>query len=175
MANTDLVYDSIASSNMPYREKSIVRRMFDKMSEVGGGYGAHPRDMMDHSINAVRQSGEAVITGAALAAIHIERDGGLEFRKVPLDLAIAVTAIAASVVMPRETTRDAANIGGTALGIYTFRKTADMLAAKKLARGGTPGGSKPGSKVHGDYEDADCDDSDSDVGEDPIDVAARNL
>ena len=77
--------------------------------------------------------------------------------------------------MPRETTRDAANIGGTALGIYTFRKTADMLAAKKLARGGTPGGSKPGSKVHGDYEDADCDDSDSDVGEDPIDVAARNL
>jgi hypothetical protein len=88
-----------------------------------------------------------------------------------VDLAIGVIGLASGVAMADDTSQDLRNVGSTALGIYTFRKVADMLAAKKASSGGVPGGSKPGAKVHGDFDAI----RDSDMGEDPIVEAAKRL
>jgi hypothetical protein len=170
MATSDMVLDSIESSNMPSRDKSMVRRMFDKVSGVSR-VGSRARGTMQQAAHTARQGGEAIVTGAILGAIHVEAPTGLDVKKVPVDLAVAAVGLASGVLMNDETSQDLRNVGSTALGIYTFRKTADLLAAKKVSAGSTPGGSKPAAKVHGDYDGFHGDD----VGEDPIVEAARRL
>jgi hypothetical protein len=83
-----------------------------------------------------------------------------------VDLALAAVGLGAGIAMADENSQDLRNVGATALGIYTFRKTADLLAAKKAASGGTSGG-----KMHGDFDAI----KDSDMGEDPIVTAAKEL
>ena len=169
MAQSDMVLDSIDSSNMGHREKSMVRRMFDKMSGVSR-VGSRAHSTMQQAAHTVRQGGEAIVTGAILGAIHVEAPTGLDVKKVPVDLALGVLGLASGVAMGDETSQDLRNVGSTALGIYTFRKTSDLLAAKKAQTGAVPGGKKPGAAVHGDYGGFA-----GDMGEDPIIEAARKL
>jgi hypothetical protein len=170
MPSSAMVLDSIESSNMPSRDKSMVRRMFEKMgglSRVGSRTHAH----VSHAAHTVRQGGESILTGGVLAAIHVESPTGLDVRKVPVDLAVGLAGLVSGVALADDASQDLRNVGSTALGIYTFRKVGDMLAAKKIAAGGVPGGSKTGAKVHGDFDAI----RDSDMGEDPIVEAAKRL
>jgi len=174
MPSSEMVLESIESSNMPLREKSMVRRMFDKMSGMGR-VGSRAHATMHHSAHAVRHGGEAIITGAVLGAMHVEMATGLDVKRVPVDLAIGVIGLGSAAVMGDDTSQDLRNVGGTAMGVYTFRKVADMLAAKKIAAGTVPGGSKPGAKVHGDFEAIQTGSFGADAGEDPIVAAAKRL
>ena len=174
MASSEMVLESIESSNMPSREKSMVRRMFDKMGGMGR-VGSRAHATMHHTAHTVRHGGESLITGAVLAAVHVEGSTGLDVKKVPVDLAIGIISLGSSAVMSDETSQDLRNVGGTALGIYTFRKVADMLAAKKIAAGAVPGGTKPGAKVHGDFDAISSGSFGADAGEDPIVAAAKSL
>jgi hypothetical protein len=115
-------------------------------------------------IGAARGGGEGVLTGAALAVVHANAPNGLDVSlkqggaTIPIDAVIG----AGGLIMGGA---DAHNIGVAAAGVFSFRKTMDLMAEKKAQKGqkniGTVGAVKTG--VHGDF------------GEDPILREARGL
>lgn len=174
---TDMVvYDSIRSSNIPRGEKSMIRRWFETMNDMvpgrsDGGYyygGNDTPSRLSEVVNVARSTGENVIVGGLLAYLHTELKTGLDVGKVPVDGTMGAIAKAASILAPgSEVSTDVKNIANSAVSIYCFRKFYDMLAAKKLAEGGTVGGK------FGPQQNASIAGEDGD--EDPVVAAARNL
>jgi len=128
---------------------------------------------------AVRGGIESVLVGGVMGALEAELPEGLDIKgKAPIDAIAGIAGlITAAAAGGHEMSRDALNVGTVSMGIFSFRKTYALIAAKKaLAGAPPPKGSlakahgpaaglpaKPGAKVHGD------------VGEDPIVAAAKNL
>lgn len=140
--------------------KSVVRRMMDSL--VGGG--TKHAAMASHGVHAVRQYGEAMLTGAALGAINAEFAEGLDPHGMPIDLGLAIAgavgslALASGHVSPtgEELAADARNIGAAGATIYSFRKVDKLLRTKRGAVAGEFSGETAGE-------------------EDPIIQAARSL
>lgn len=117
-----------------------------------------------HIMCAARGGGEGVLTGAALAVVHANAPNGLDVslkpggRTVPVDAATAVAGLLIG-------SEDSHNIGTAAAGVFSFRKTMDLMAEKKAQKGQKPIGTVgvPKTGVHGDF------------GEDPILREARGL
>jgi len=144
--------------------------------------GAMVRRHAQGGLHAVRQGGESVVTGTGLGFIHAHHGldvtvkkadaAGKGAIKVPVDAVIAGLGIVGSMVLSDDAEglgRDSLNVAGAALGVFSFRKTMDLLAEKKAAQGQTTAGTvgatpagtpAAGSAVHG---------------EDPILKAARSL
>lgn len=162
-----LTFSSLAQSNMPPAQKTAIRRWYES-TMAGNGHQAVLARAKLHAqagIENVRAGGEALIVGGALGAVAATH--GLDYqKKVPIDAAVGITALAASAVMAHTPfAGDARNAGITALGIFAFRKTYGAVAELQKKNG------KPVVAFAGDD-----DEGGSDFGaEDPIISAARYL
>jgi hypothetical protein len=117
-----------------------------------------------HLMSAARGGGEGILTGAALAVVHANAPNGLDVSLKPGGTTVPVDAIvgAGGLLIGGQ---DAHNIGTAAAGVFSFRKTMDLMAEKKAQKGQKPIGTVgvPKTGVHGDF------------GEDPILREARGL
>jgi hypothetical protein len=165
--------------------RSVYRDWYDRMAAQALGHskieqaGVH----MIEGAQVIRQGGESLLTGGLLGFLHVELKGGLDMQMgnstVPVDGAMAVLGLGGAIAAathPTGIATDMRNIGGTALGIFSFRKTLELLGEKKLATGGSIGGKlgpKTGAKVAGDIDEGIAA---SDIGaEDPIVSFARSM
>jgi hypothetical protein len=124
---------------MPPAQKTALRRWWDankdskmtqaKLHVAAAGHG-------------VRAGGEALFVGGALGAVHALSPTGLDVKKVPVDAIGGALALVASIGMAHtEVGADLRNAGTTALGIYAFRKSHDMVREMQIKKAGiTPGG-----------------------------------
>jgi len=124
---------------MPPAQKTALRRWWDankdskmtqaKLHVAAAGHG-------------VRAGGEALVVGGALGAVHALSPTGLDVKKVPIDAVGGALALVASIGMAHtEVGADLRNAGTTALGIFAFRKTHDMVREVQIKKAGiTPGG-----------------------------------
>ncbi len=128
------------------RHPSHLREWYERIigSHSSSGLARHG----EHGIHAVRQAGESIVTGAVLGAVHAHNDLELTVKKpdaagkggvkIPIDAAVGVLGMVASVALANHQDglgTDARNIGSTALGIFSFRKTMDLIAEKKAQKG----------------------------------------
>lgn len=130
------------NGNGHVQRKSSIRDWFDRVSAKALGHdkveaaGIH----VIEGVQAVRQGGEALLTGAFLGFMDSEMKGGLNATMgtatVPIDGAIAGIGLGVSIFAAGHPTGmgvDARNIGSAALSVFTFRMTKELLAAKKSA------------------------------------------
>lgn len=171
-----ILFESIAQSNIPHREKGVITRYLDKMTggrasdyldlakEKAGGLSVHHAEAGGHLIRSTLEHGAV---GFGLGALHAEV--GLD-HIVPIDLVLGgLTGIASAVLCRSEACTDFRNISGQSVGIFAFRKGFALFAEKRLAKGQQPAGTfaKGAVKVAGE--------SDWAGEEDGILAAARNL
>lgn len=142
--------------------KSTVRRWLEKVTGTEHSIarlGAHATE----TGHTLMQYGESVLVGGAMGAIQASRPEGLDYKKVPIDGAVAAIGAIAGVATANEASVGLRNAGAAAAAIFTFRKTDAFIKAKKTAGSAT---------AHGEGDMG----SDGDIGaEDPIIAAARNL
>jgi hypothetical protein len=172
-----LVYSSVAGSNMQPEAKSAVARWFDKMR--GGGIQqtfSRYRGHVAESGHALRQSGESVVVGGLLGATHAAFKDGLDLGgKVPLDAVVGVAGMLGGVAMANDGVgADLRNAGAAGLSVFAFRKGYSLTAEVRAKKGLAPG-AKLGAHGDSDYTDIDGNIADDDMGEDPIVAAARKL
>lgn len=165
----DISLARVESSNLPASQKSSIRRIYEATMGKYGGSISRARIHAIEGGHAVRQTGESIVTSAALAAAHVHLPTGLDYKKVPVDGVIGALGMIAGVSLAHEGVgADLRNVGASGISIFTFRKVFQLLAEKKLQAGGMPGGliGPAGPPVaHGE----------TDFGEDPIIAAARAL
>ena len=162
--------DAIESSNIPAREKSLIRRYWDN-ARGGGSRGlARVGRHLRGGAQVLRQGGESAIVGAALGALHVELPTGLDAHvgsspPIPVDAVVAVAGLGGAILMAHDAySDDMRNAGAAAATVFAFRKTHDFLAARAASKGITPGSvvaaSSTGSSgpalasaaaVHGDF------------------------
>lgn len=171
MASEMVVFDSIAQSNIPRGEKSMIRKWAEKKLGVVLP-GVTRRHIVD-TVEAVRAGGEAAITGAALGAIHAKAglDVNVHGKRVPADAVGGIVALAASPWMDGVCT-DVRNIGMTTVGIAAFRQGNRVMSEAMLKSGQTP--KTLAAHGEGDSEFGHIGESFG-ADDDPIDRAARAL
>lgn len=163
MANTDiLVYDSLAKSNIPVREKNQITSWIEKVSGLPLA-APRRRAVVDEGIsflNTFRQYSEGSLVGAALGAVHAEF--GLDVKGVAVDGTAGVAAGIGSVLLGGST--DLVNIGSHASCVYSFRKIHALRSEMIRAKGGVPRGvAQQGAAMAGESD------------EDPIVTAAKAM
>lgn len=180
MARPDMVvFDTINSSNIPRREKSAIRKWYEDVSGSDDGFRSPvargiARAASSRSggtsrgtaiVNTARSVGESGVVAGTLAYLHTELKNGLDVAGVPVDGALGGVAHIAQVLFPNmEVSEDVKNIANSATSIFMFRKFYSMMAERKIASGGVPGGKLNSSGK-----------SDSMGSEDPIVECAKNL
>lgn len=168
MSTADMiVFDSLARSNIPYQEKSLIRRWADAMT--GGAASSFMRQQerrygvsaVETFVNVFRQASEQGATGAVLGVLAAKRM--LDVNRVPVDLTAGVTLTGLGLLASlndRAYGSDLVNVGTAGFTVFGFRKTFSLFA-------------DPGASMGGEW-DSDSDSS-SETGEDPIVNAAKNL
>lgn len=167
--NPDLViYDSLNSNGIPTKEEKSMMRQWLERAVLGKPI--NPSAHVKGGLSAFRKTTEAIGTGAALAAIHVETDGGLDKFGIPLDgVGGALLTIGSAIWPNSEVSSDARDIGADALTIWSFRKTSDLLVEKRMAAGrAVPRHLSPANKLANEEKS-------HVAGEDPIVNAARAL
>ena len=197
---------AIGSSNMTAPVKTGMGKFFASMVGDSKHYG-RVRSHVIQAGHTTRLYAESALVGAALGAIHAGiPQTGLDIVArpamaatdpkntsgkpkaaitVPADLALAVVAGAAGNLLAGEgvegVSADLRNVGSAALAVFSFRKGADVVAAKLRQMQKPAGGTVPSmvsimreatAAMHGDYE------SDAQIGadgRDPILVSAAAL
>lgn len=177
MAGEMAILGAVEQSNIPSRQKSLIRRYYESALGHGGAGLSRVKKHVTGGAQALRQGGESVVIGAALGALHVELPTGLDAHvgnspAIPVDGVLAVAGLGAAVLMAHENVSDdLRNAGAAAATVFAFRKTHDFLAARAASKGVTPGSvvaatsaaASPGTAPHGDF------------GEDPIATLARSL
>lgn len=141
-----LVFDSIAQANLPMRDKSVIRKWVDRVSQgTMGMVGVRARSHVVAGGNALRQGAESAVVGGALGMLHAELPTGLDMvvkgHNVALDGAGGLLALGASIAFGGEDMHhELRNAGAMGVGVFAFRKGYDFIAAKKIAAGQKPGG-----------------------------------
>lgn len=166
MAATPItVYETIAQSNIPRKDKSAIMNWVDNMAE---GFGARYLDNRGNgpehvttAVDVIRGDGEGLVIGGALGALHAQF--GLDIKRVPADLALSILTGLLSVGRSgKESSADLRNVSVSAISVFAFRKTDALLSELKKATGSVP----RGNFVSGES---------SHVEEDPVVAAAANL
>lgn len=165
----DLVlYDSLQGNGIPTREeKSAMRQWFER--SFLPTIPIRPGDQIKGGLSAFRKGTEALGTGAALALVHVETEGGLDKFGIPVDGVGGAIALIGSAFFPNsEVSPDARDIGADALTVWSFRKTTDLLVEKRISNGkAVPRHLSPANRIEGENSGS--------AGEDPIVNAARAL
>ena len=162
------LYDSLEGNTIPSKqERSIMRRWFE--SAITGAR-VNPAPYVKGGLSTFRKTTEAISTGAALAAIHVETNGGLDKFGYPLDgIGGALLAIGSTFWPNTEVSNDARDIGADALTVYSFRKTTDFLVERRMNNGKSiPQHLSPAHRLTRDEKS-------NVAGEDPIVNAAKAL
>lgn len=154
MPSSVVVYDSIASSNMPGRTKSAVLNFLNRYQSAGSSFLArYPEGrtaaLLKGGQSTLRQQGEAALFGAALAITKNTIGLELGARKIPVDGLIAAAALGAGYLLGNRGSglaTECRNLAASSLTLLSYRK------ADALMTGGT---SKLKTKVSGedDYID----------------------
>jgi len=155
--------------SLPPAQKSAIRRWYDS---VHSGSNALARAKMHAAAagKSVRQGGEALLIGGMLGAMSVELPSGLDYKGMPMDAVLGISALLGGVAFAdQEYGSDLTNIGAAAMSVFAFRKTQDLLAARKKAQGKIPGFQKNQTMAaNGEF------DFGAEPGEDPIvSVASR--
>jgi hypothetical protein len=188
MASDLAMYNAVESSNISPSEKSELRKFLERTTGISK-LGRRAKGHLMETGHALRQGGESILVGGILGAVHAEAKTGLDVKGVPADAVVGVVGMLGGVAMANEGIGpEFRNAGATGLSIFTFRKTYDFLAEKKIAKGQQPGGQfgpTQKAKVAGELDemrqslsettDEPSDADDADVGEDPIVAAAKEL
>jgi hypothetical protein len=175
MAQSMVVFDSIAQSNIPHRHKSAITNYLDKLtggraseamrSSFGGIRGHH----VEAGGHLLRSSTESALVGGLLGAVHAEV--GLD-HFVPGDAVLSLLAMAASVALSGkgEVSTDFRILSSSALSVFSFRMGYKLMAEKAIAKGKQPAGMfVKGAKIAGESSWGD------DMAGDSILEAARDL
>jgi hypothetical protein len=122
--------------------------------------------------HTIRAGAETALVGAALGAAHASMQNGLDYvvqpaqaagaktnsdgtlspakeaLTVPIDGVIGLLGLGASIAMAHEdgVSQDLRNVGAASLGVFAFRKGADLMAAKLRKDGKPSGGTVPSAK-----------------------------
>lgn len=132
MANTLALYDSVASSNLRAPEKSALRRWFEAN---GPALITKPRPVhIRNTLAAVRHGSESLIAGALLGLIHSEAPTGLDVFGVPVDAVLGGLFTLGSAA-DSEYSSDARILGGTCIGVFSFRTTTRLRTEMRLRKG----------------------------------------
>jgi hypothetical protein len=170
MATRELtLYDSILSSNLPYQEKSQLRRWFEKATS-DLPVSVRPSSQQIHgTLSAFRQGTESLATGILLGVANVELPNGLDYHGVPLDALLGTAGLIGSALAAgSDMAPDARNIGSVGLGVFGMRMTTKLLAEKRLSSGKSlPRHLNYNAKIYGDSEPS--------LADDPIVKAAENL
>lgn len=160
-----IMFDSLARSNLPSREKtSLIRRFADEMtggrasSYISRAERHHGTHSVETFMDTFRQASEQPAMGAILGALAAKRM--LDIRKVPVDFAAGAFLTGMGAIFAHKGySRDLVNLGTANLTVFAFRKVFGLMAS-------------PGANVAGDDWGGDDDD---DAGVDPIVEAAKSL
>jgi hypothetical protein len=133
MANSLALYDSVASSNMRAPEKSALRRWFEANGPSILTKPPKPVHVRN-TIAAVRHGSESLIMGALLGLAHAELPTGLDVFGIPADAVLGGLLTLGSAA-DSEYSSDARIMGGTAIGIYSFRTTTRLRTEMRLRKG----------------------------------------
>lgn len=124
-------------SNLAPSEKTQLRRIYERINSVGMARVKH------HAVETAqsfRHGSESMVTGAILGLVDAEvgLDIQTKHTKVPIDGVLGFMMLAgAAYPGPGEFIgRDMQNVGGTAIGISTFRSVKAWREAKIAAGGG---------------------------------------
>jgi hypothetical protein len=118
---------------MTYEKPSVFRRIIDSMTGSERGLSRAHASVSETAL-AIRQVGEGVVVGAALGAAHAKLEGGLDVKGIPLDAALGGVSVIAGIALADEPiAHDLRNVGTGCATVFAFRKTGDLLAAKKVA------------------------------------------
>jgi hypothetical protein len=132
---------------------SIIRSFVDKIAV------RHQRGEAEKVVTDMTTAG---ISGAVLGTIQAKRKGGLDYGKVPMDIAGAAAVAGLTTLTPlltskhRDTNEKVRQVAATAFGIGVYRKVNAFVAAKQ-------------TKVHGEFEDGSDHGSDDEL----LRIAAR--
>ena len=172
MASTDiLIYDSIAASNIPKREKSVIQSWVDSVTGIAGPRGQYhsPAGHLAGFVGTLRQYSEGVAVGAALGALHAELKNGLDVGGAPIDGAAGFVAGGLAMFFGgTEAGTTLNNIGSHSSCVYSFRSIHKLRAEMLRAKGRVPGGVVSGASTKASTIAGEDD-------EDPIVIAARNM
>jgi hypothetical protein len=169
---------AIARTDLPAAEKSALRRFVEQVRSGGSIVATRAGATMHATGSAIRQGGEALLTGGVLGAIH-GHTGTLDHgrHKVPVDGAVAGAGLLGSVALAMvgldEFSPDARNVGSAAAAVWSARMTKHFTELKKaglplsLPGSGPTPPPPPGAAAHGDFG--------ADGSLDPIVARIRNL
>lgn len=162
------LYDSVASSNLPQREKSEIRRWMERMTGEALTSVRPSAAQLHGGLSAFRQGTESAATGIALGALNAS-EIGLDPGGVPVDAVLGVAGLVGSALAAKsDMAPDARNIGAVSLGVFGFRMTTKLMAEKRLASGkALPKHLTYTASVHGEGAQS--------VSDDPIVRAANAL
>jgi hypothetical protein len=165
----DLVFSSIASSDLPTAQKSAFKKWYERIGGSGRAIVRAKAHVVEGG-HAIRQTGESAVVGATLGAIAANRgpqalDYMVKGQSIPVDAVGGVLAMGAAVVFaPSEPSVAVTlrNAGAAAIAIAAYRKTDEFVTLKMAGKArAAAGATKPGAVAHGE--------------EDPIVALARNL
>jgi hypothetical protein len=145
-------------SNMPLHIKNRVLGITQ--------YGSETQGRIEAAGHTLRQTGESAVLGSILGAYHGMSPKGLDAHGIPADAAVSgLGFLGALLVGDGEMKHEIRNVASTGAAVFAFRKTAELVAAKKahVAVAGE------------DDDDIYEDDEDFDVSEDELLAAARGL
>lgn len=83
--------------------------------------------VLDRSLSSVRRTGVSIVNGVLMGILHSTLPRGLD-TGVPIDAVTGVWASIAGVVSTSEHAQELQTLGAQNLGIYSFRKTHELLA-----------------------------------------------
>ncbi len=196
-----ITFSSLEKSGAPRSEVSALKRWYDRTLANGGNTQESKIALAKLHVKAagegVRAGGEALLVGGTLGAIHQRLPGGLDLKvgaganiqQIPLDAVVGVLGLVGGAVGAQmDVGKDLQNVGSTALGIFAFRKTHDLMAVAAFKAAAATGQQKTPLPVtighpviagegggrslwaRGSAHPR----GQSDMGEDPIATAARN-
>jgi hypothetical protein len=150
MASDILIYDSIAASNIPKREKSLIQSWVDSVSNITSGPPRQyhkPAGHLEGFIGTLRQYSEGAAVGAVLGVVHAELKNGLDIAGAPVDGLAGFVAGSLSLLMSGEAATSLTNIGSHSSCVYSFRQMHKLRAEMLRAKGRVPGGTVSGTST----------------------------
>lgn len=143
--NTDLVFHSIAQSNIPKQEKGNLLKLVDHLTkgsltryEEKNVHGTVVHKGHLHSLASLaRQDSEAFMFGGIMGAV----DAGTESDKSPV-IAAGIGAVMALLSSGTWAETSFRNLSATGLGIWGYQQGQAFMKEKRLA----------GSSVHGESD-----------------------
>jgi hypothetical protein len=141
--NEMVVFDSIAHSNLPSRNKSAVLGFLERYMGGSPGvaakrYGSSTLSRMRNSHpqqHMVRQQGEAMLFGALLAAAKntVGLDAGT--KKIPVDAVTGMVGLGLGALLAHKGigfATECNNLAASAFTIFSFRKMDGFMGGKSL-------------------------------------------